>query len=368
MTLPIERCLAIGTEHPATMPVPDLDRDTHLELFRNMLFCRALDAKLLGLQRQGRIGFHGPGAGQEAAGIGSGFALHKDDWVYPALREGTVLLMRGFPLEKYFAQMIGNGADIQKGRQMPCHFSSLEHRYVSLSSVIGTQIPQAVGTAMAAKLRGEKIACVGYLGDGASSSTDFHAAMTMAASQKAPVVLFCQNNGWAISVPFCGQSNSDGIAVKAAPYGIEGVRVDGNDVLAVYEVTRRALAKARAGDGPTLIEAVTYRRGGHSSSDDPDRYRDESQTAPWLLIDPLDRQRDYLTTEHDFTMLEEEAMIDGAKTEMDAAVKLAEAAPAPAPETVFEDVYAEMPPELERQMRARLQDSTSGIAEGEFPL
>lgn len=368
MSSTIQRCLAIGDDHPATMAIPELDRATHIELFRQMVFCRVLDGKLLGLQRQGRIGFHGPGAGQEAAGIGSGYALEKEDWVYPALREGTVLLMRGFPLEKYIAQMIGNGADVQKGRQMPVHFSSLEHRYVSLSSVIGTQLPQAVGTAMAARLRGQEIACVGYMGDGASSSSDFHSAMTMAGKQKPPVVIFCQNNGWAISVPFSAQTKSKGIAVKAKSYGVDGVRVDGNDVLAVYQVTKQALEKARAGDGPTLIEAVTYRRGGHSSSDDPDRYRDESQTDPWLLIDPLDRQRDFLKTTFNLTEQEEEDMEITAKAEIDAAVKLAEAADPPAPETAFEDVYAVMPEELKRQMKARLRDSTAGIAEGEFPL
>ncbi|MCB9831787.1 MAG: 3-methyl-2-oxobutanoate dehydrogenase [Planctomycetes bacterium] len=333
-----------------------------------MVFCRVLDEKMLGLQRQGRIGFHGPGSGQEAAGIGTAFALEARDWIFPALREGPALLMRGFPLSKYVAQMIGNGADIAKGRQMPCHFSSRAHNFVSLSSVIGTQIPQAVGTALAARIRGEDVVVAGYMGDGATSSTDFHAAMVMAARTKAPCLLICQNNQWAISVPFQRQTAATGVAIKAAGYGMRGVAVDGNDVLAVYAVTREAADRARRGEGPTLIEAVTYRRGGHSSSDDPTRYRDEKKIASWLLVDPIDRQREFLAAHLGLTEADEEAMRVAARAEIDAAVKEAEAHGPPAPETVFEDVWAELPPELERQMRARLETSTAGIAEGEFPL
>ena len=368
MTVEIKRCLAIGDEHPATLDVPELDRETHLEIFGQMLLCRVLDEKMLGLQRQGRIGFHGPGSGQEAAGIGSAFALEKEDWIFPALREGPALLMRGFPTSRYVAQMMGNSADVQKGRQMPCHFSSREHRYVSLSSVIGTQITQAVGAALGAKTRGEKVVTVGYMGDGATSSVEFHSGMTLAAKLHAPVLLFCQNNQWAISIPFAKQTASEGIAVKAAAYGMPGIAVDGNDVLAVYSVTRAAAERARRGEGPTFIEAITYRRGGHSSSDDPSRYRDEKKVAPWLLVDPIDRQRDFLRENFDLEDAEEEQMVADARAEIDAAVKEAEAAGPPAPETVFEDVWAEMPPELERQMRARLQSDTAGIAEGEFPL
>ena len=353
MSEEIQRALAIGDEHPATIAVPNLPREAHLEMFRQMLFCRVLDEKLLGLQRQGRIGFHGPGSGQEAAGIGSAYALNPRDWIYPALREGPALLMRGFPISKYVAQMIGNSLDVAKGRQMPCHFSSHEFRYVSLSSVIGTQIPQAVGTAMAAKIRGDDVVTVGYMGDGATSSTDFHAAMTMAAKMKAPVVLFCQNNQWAISVPFSKQTKSRDIAIKAKAYGMAGWSVDGNDVLAVYAATKAAAEKARRGEGPTLIEAVTYRRGGHSSSDDPSRYRDESLMDAWLLIDPIDRYREFLRANFAVTATDEEGFIAEARAEMDIAIKAAEAAGAPGPETVFDDVFAEMPIELERQMKAR---------------
>jgi TPP-dependent pyruvate/acetoin dehydrogenase alpha subunit len=251
---------------------------------------------------------------------------------------------------------------------MPCHFSSANHRFVSLSSVIGTQIPQAVGTAMAAKVRGERIAVMGCMGDGATSSTDFHAALVMAKSQKAPVVFYCQNNGWAISVPFSAQTASNGVAVKANAYGIDGVQVDGNDVLAVIEVTRNALERARAGKGPTLIEAVTYRRGGHSSSDDPSRYRDENDTPSWLREDPIDRYRSWLESTIDLTSIEVSAIESDARSRIESAIVLAEAAAMPQTETLFQDVYAELTPELDRQRRAALGGETGGVAAGEFPL
>lgn len=347
---------------------PDLSREEHIDIFAHMVSCRILDGKMLGLQRQGRIGFYGPMGGQEAATVGAGFALDRSDWCYPALREGAILLMRGFPLEHYIAQMIGNAMDPAIGRQMPCHFSSKELNYVSLSSVIGTQIPQAVGTAIAARLKKKPIAVMGCMGDGATSSTDFHSAMVMAKSQNAPVVFFCQNNGWAISVPFSAQTASKGVAVKARAYGIDGVQVDGNDVLAVIEVTRNALERARANEGPTLIEAVTYRRGGHSSSDDPSRYRDESDTAAWLLEDPIDRYRSYLEDAIGLTALEVSAMEEDARSRIERAVKLAESADMPAPETLFDDVHATMTKELARQRKSALGGSTGGVAAGEFPL
>jgi pyruvate dehydrogenase E1 component alpha subunit/2-oxoisovalerate dehydrogenase E1 component alpha subunit len=347
---------------------PNLSREEHLSILAHMVFCRILDDKMLGLQRQGRIGFYGPMGGQEAATVGAGFALEDSDWFYPALRDGAVLLMRGYPLEHYIAQMIGNEMDPALGRQMPCHFSSAGHNFVSLSSVIGTQIPQAVGTAIAAKVRGEKIAVMGCMGDGATSSTDFHSALIMAKSQNAPVVLYCQNNGWAISVPFSAQTASQDVAIKAKAYGIDGVQVDGNDVLAVIAVTRDALEQARAGKGPTLIEAVTYRCGGHSSSDDPTRYRDEKDTPSWLLEDPITRYNSWLTDAFD---LQEEEIADieeKARSRIEAAIKLAESADMPLPETLFQDVYSELTPELTRQQRASLGGDTGGVAAGEFPL
>ena len=228
--------------------VPDLSDERLVELYRHMLTVRTMDTRMLALQRQGRIGFYGTCKGQEAATVGSGAAMEATDWIFPALREGAVLLLRGYPLDKYMGQLVGCSLDPTHGRQMPCHFSSAEHHYVSLSSVIGTQIIQSMGAAWAAKIRRDRTAVLGYMGDGATSSTDFHAALTIGAVHKVPCIFFCQNNQFAISVPFSKQTASDGIAVKAVAYGMPGVAVDGNYVLAVYAATREARERALAGE------------------------------------------------------------------------------------------------------------------------
>ncbi|HYC78227.1 MAG TPA: thiamine pyrophosphate-dependent dehydrogenase E1 component subunit alpha [Planctomycetota bacterium] len=362
----IVRCLPVAGL-PANTPAPALDRAEAETLLRGMLLIRALDEKLLLMQRQGRIAFFGPSAGQEAAIAGSGFAAEVDDWIFPALREGGVLLMRGFPLARYFGQLFGNVLDVQKGRQMPMHFSSGAHKFVSLSSVIATQLPQAVGAAWAAKIRKSGEVVFGYIGDGGTSSGDFHAAMNFAAVGRTPCVIVCQNNQWAISVPFSKQTASDGVAVKAAAYGMPGVRVDGNDVLAVLSATRAARARAAAGEGPTLLELVTYRRGGHSSSDDPTRYRDEKTLAPWLLVDPIERFREWLRATSLIDAERDAALLAEVRADIDAALQESEGAAQPPVDSLFSDVYAELPETLAAQ-RAEVVGDGSGTAEGAFPL
>jgi pyruvate dehydrogenase E1 component alpha subunit/2-oxoisovalerate dehydrogenase E1 component alpha subunit len=348
--------------------LPRLSEERLMELYRHMLTVRILDTRMLALQRQGRIGFYGTCKGQEAATVGSAAVLGERDWAFPALREGAVLLMRGYPLDRYVAQLMGCSLDPTHGRQMPCHFSSAEHHYVSLSSVIGTQIPQAMGAAWAAKIKRDDAVVIGYLGDGATSSTDFHCALTFAGVHKLPCIFFCQNNQFAISVPFSKQTASDGIAVKAVAYGVAGVAVDGNDVLAVYRATLEAAERARAGEGSTLIEAITYRIEGHSSSDDPSRYRDEAVTKQWQQKDPIARFRHFL---------ELEGLVDGGvderiraeqKQAIDDAIATAEACPPPDVETLFSDVYAEMPAHIREQRDATLREQGGGDNEGAFPL
>ncbi|HSE39303.1 MAG TPA: thiamine pyrophosphate-dependent dehydrogenase E1 component subunit alpha, partial [Acidobacteriota bacterium] len=189
---------------------------------------------MLTLQRQGRIGFYGTATGEEAAVIGSAFALKPDDWIFPALRQGGAALLRGYPLVEYISQCMGNAADKTKGRQMPSHYCSRPANFVSWSSCIGTQIPHAVGAAWAMKIQGHKNVAVAYMGDGATSQGDFHVAMNFAGVFKVPVVFFCQNNQWSISVNIKQQTASETISMKAEAYGFKGVTVDGNDVLAVY--------------------------------------------------------------------------------------------------------------------------------------
>lgn len=336
-------------------------------MFRSMLLIRMLDEKMLLLQRQGRIAFFGPSAGQEAAIIGSGAVARKDDWIFPALREAGIALHRGFPLEQYFGQLFGNVLDPQQGRQQPMHFSSGAVHYVSLSSPIATQLPQAVGAAVAAKLKGDGAVIFAYLGDGATSEHDFHSALNFAAVWKAPVIFCCQNNGWAISVPFEKQTASAGVAVKAAAYGMPGIAVDGNDVLAVRTSTQMAFERAQRGEGPALLEFVTWRRGGHSSSDDPTRYRDEASIPAWVLVDPLQRYREWLRAEGILGAGNEEAIAGDLKASIEDGIAKAEHAARPDLESMFRDVYAAMPPSLTRQMMTADRD-TSGKAEGAFPL
>lgn len=347
---------------------PKLARETLLHLYEQMVQVREFDRRMLMLQRQGRIGFYGPILGQEAATVGSIAALEEEDWVFPALREGAAAMMRGLSLTEAIAQLVGNSLDRCKGRQMPCHYTYKEGRYTAMSSVIGTQISHAVGAAMAAKIRGDKVVVIGYMGDGATSANDFHAGMNFAGVYKAPVVLFCQNNQWAISVPATQQSASETIAIKGQAYGIPSVRVDGNDVLAVYVATKEARERATRGDGPTFIEALTYRRLGHSSSDDPTRYRDEEEVKSWEKRDPVDRLRRYLIDHALWSDDLETDFKEDIAERVNAAIAEAEAAPPCAPETLITDVYAEVPAHLRDHFEAENGGAQDGSVEGHFPL
>lgn len=333
----------------ATVPA-GLDDEALRELHRLMRRQRLLDDRMLRLQRQGRIGFYGAATGQEAGVFGSGYALADDDWVLPALREGGVALMRGYPLRDYLAQCYGNAADRTRGRQMPCHYGAVEQHFVTLSSPIGNQLPQAVGVAHGMRIRGEDAVCMGYLGDGATSENDFHEAMTLAARLELPVVFFCQNNQWAISVPVDGQTAAPSLAAKADGYGMRGARVDGNDVLACYEVARDAVARARRGEGPTFVEALTYRIGAHSTSDDPTRYRDESVTEAWKDKDPIERLERYLRARGALGEGEAEELARRLDAEIAETLEAVEAAePLPPLDTLFDDVYADRPWHLAEQ-------------------
>ena len=349
-------------------PAPDIPPADLKRMFRHIVRMRVLDQRMLSLQRQGRIGFYGTAHGQEAAVTGSAYAARPTDWVFPALREMGVALWRGTSVREIVCQLIGNSGDVLIGRQMPCHFSDKKVRTVAWSSVIGTQLVHAMGAAWAAKVRKTDEVMMGYMGDGASSSADFHAAANFAGVFKLPVVFFCQNNQWAISVPLSRQTASDGIAVKASSYGFPGARVDGNDLLAVVEVTRQAIERARAGGGPTLVEAVTFRMGGHSSSDDPTRYRDAALVAEWERRDPLARLRTYLTAQGVLAAGDEEQMMAEMNQEIGAAVTEAEALPPPPIESLFTDVYAQVPAHLEEQMRYAIAMGEGQKFEGAFPL
>jgi pyruvate dehydrogenase E1 component alpha subunit/2-oxoisovalerate dehydrogenase E1 component alpha subunit len=328
---------------------PNIPKKTLCRVYSTMVLLRAMDERCLTLQRQGRISFYGAATGQEAV-VAAAAALDDGDWVFPALREAGVLLYRGFPLDKYAAQLYGSAEDILKGRQMPCHYGSRDQAFVTLSSPIGTQIPQAVGAAMAAKILRDGRVAAGFMGDGATSEGDFHVGMNFAGVYKAPVILYCQNNQFSISVPVSSQTSSETLAVKAIAYGFEGVRVDGNDVLAVYAATKTAADRARAGGGPTFIEALTYRIGAHSTSDDPSRYRDERITEDWKKRDPIARFRLYLLAKDILKEKDDVTLRKETDARIRAALKQAESVPPPTLETLFEDVYADLPWHLREQM------------------
>jgi pyruvate dehydrogenase E1 component alpha subunit len=332
----------------------EAERALLLDLQRHTLRLRRIDERLLGLQRQGRIGFYGPATGQEAVAVGAALALGDHDWVFPALREGGVMLVRGYALTAYVAQLFGCSLDPMKGRQMPSHMASRTVHQVSWSSCIATQLPQAVGAARAMQLAGKRTVVLAFLGDGATSHPDFHAALNFAGIWRAPVVFVCQNNQYAISVPVSRQTASESIAIKASAYGFAGEKLDGNDALVVHQGVTRAVETARSGHGPTLLECLTYRIGPHSTSDDPTRYRPAGELEQWLERDPLLLLRQRLTEAglHDSTR--ERQWLADVDRELDVAIAAAESAPRPSLGTLFDDVYATLPWHLAEQRRALL--------------
>jgi pyruvate dehydrogenase E1 component alpha subunit/2-oxoisovalerate dehydrogenase E1 component alpha subunit len=304
------------------------------------------------LQRQGRIGFYGACTGQEGAVFGAAAALEPTDWIVPALREAGALLYRGFSLREYFNQLLGNVADITQGRQMPCHPPGHDYHYITMSSVIANQIPQACGLALAGKLKQDGRVTLCFMGDGATSESDFHTGMNVAAVQQLPIVWVCQNNQWSISVPVGRQTAAKSMAVKARGYGTPGVRCDGNDLLAVHKTVSQAVTRARAGGGPGFIECLTYRLGAHTTSDDPSRYRDEDVTKRWWDLDPLVRTRRYLIGKGLWSDEQEQEQRDALDKEIRAVWAEVEEIPLPPLRSLFEDVFAEMTPQQHEQWQS----------------
>jgi 2-oxoisovalerate dehydrogenase E1 component alpha subunit len=257
--------------------------------------------------------------------------------------------MRGLELQVFIHNMFGNSKDTVQGRQMPDHYTCRRVGWGSISSPVGTQITQAVGFAWGAKIKKQDLAALVYFGDGATSSSDFHSGMNFAGVFKVPTVFFCRNNGWAISVPTERQTASRTFAEKAAAYGIPGVRVDGNDLFAVVSVVRQAVLRGARGEGPTLIEALTYRMGGHSTSDDPNRYRAVDALEPWTTRDPVLRVRAYLEKHGLWDSGAEERLLGEVDASFREAVQVAERTSLPALESMFEDVYERPPWHLQEQ-------------------
>ncbi len=321
-------------------PLPDAEL---LAAYRLMLLSRRVDERAFNLQRQGRLGVFSPINGQEASVIGSAFALDPArDWVVPQYRELPAMLRQGYTLERFLLYCMGN----PEGNRMPDGVNLLP---IQIS--LATQLPHAVGLAWGLRYQGlDSVVCV-YFGDGASSEGDFHEACNLAGLRRAPVIFFLQNNGWAISTPVSKQTLGS-FAARAAGYGFPSELVDGNDFFAVHEATARAVARARAGDGPTLIESRTYRMGPHNTADDPMRYVDPEELEAYRALDPVARLRGFLVDDDLLSPELEQGMRTDIEEELAAAVAAAEARGAGRAEQIFDHVYGDPPSRLLDQRRA----------------
>ncbi|WP_134702022.1 pyruvate dehydrogenase (acetyl-transferring) E1 component subunit alpha [Ammoniphilus sp. YIM 78166] len=319
-----------------------MDPATMVKMYENMVFVRAFDRKSVILQRQGRMGTYAPFEGQEASQVGSAMALTAGDWLFPTYRDHAASITHGQSLMRVFLYWMGHmeGSISPEGKNImpPC-------------VPIATQMVHAVGTAWASKLKGEKKVSLAYLGDGATSEGDFHEALNFAGVYKTPTIFFCQNNGFAISVPFELQSSSATIAQRALAYDIKGVRVDGNDIFAVWLTMKEAIERAHAGEGPTLIEAMTFRYGAHTTADDPKKYRDQEKLSQeWRNErDPITRLRIYLEKRNLWNQEKEEHLLKQADVKIDQAVQEAEEYPKSKPEDMFKHVFAESPWMIQEQ-------------------
>jgi pyruvate dehydrogenase E1 component alpha subunit len=305
---------------------------------------RELDTRMLGLQRQGRIGFYGPATGQEAVSVAAGLASRPEDWVVPGLREQLVALVRGHSLTRYLHHLFANDRDPARGRQMPCHPSAREVKYVSMSSVVGTQISHAVGIGYGLKLRKETGVALGFFGDGATSANDFHAGLNFASVFSLPVLFCLTNNQWAISLPVERQTAVKELAQKAAAYAIDGRQVDGTDFVACYSAFADALEKIRAVPSPRLLEFRLFRMTPHSSSDDPSRYQAPSWMPQALAHDPVARLEELLVRHQLLTEAAQKSLQEETARLVKEAIAEAEAVGPPVPESMFTDVLATSSP------------------------
>lgn len=338
---------------------PKLDKETALKIYKTMRFIRALDERMQAAQRQGRISFYMQCLGEEAAVTASAAALKDDDMIMAQYREQAALRYRGFELDQFMDQMFSNEQDLGKGRQMPIHYGSNECNYMTISSPLGTQIPQATGYAYSQKIphvnaqTGELDSEINnvtlcYFGEGAASEGDFHAGLNMAAVLKAPVIFFARNNGYAISTPADEQFAGDGIASRGVGYGIRTVRVDGADVLAVYAATKYAREIAVKTGEPVLIESIAYRLGAHSTSDDPTGYRSKEEEASNTRC-PIKRFKTYLLANGWLDEAADNAEDEALREQILAAVKVSEKVAKPPLEDLITDVYDTPIASLEKQ-------------------
>ncbi|KAL2113781.1 hypothetical protein VUR80DRAFT_2431 [Thermomyces stellatus] len=337
---------------------PDLSTEEIVKMYEDMVFVSIMDLIMFDAQRQGRISFYMVSAGEEAVAVGSASALTMDDVIYCQYREQAVFKYRGYSAKDFMDQLFANNNDLGRGRNMPVHYGSKKLNIHAISSPLATQLPQASGAAYALKIQKQNNpslpprVVVAYFGEGAASEGDFHAALNMAATRSCPAIFICRNNGYAISTPTLEQYCGDGIASRGVGYGIETIRVDGNDIWAVREATKRAREMAlQDGGKPVLIEALTYRVSHHSTSDDSFAYRARVEVEDWKRRDnPIIRLRKWMEHEGIWDEDKEKEARARLKKEVLKAFKEAEGEKKPAVRTMFEDVYEEVGPDLRKQM------------------
>lgn len=322
-----------------------------VKAYKTMLLTRHIDERMITLQRQGTISFALSSLGEEACSVASAAALSPEDWLYPQYRECGILFWRGFTPQQYIHHMFCNKEDLILGRQMPNHFGSRALNVVQVSSPIGTKIPHAAGCAYAMKLQNEPKVAMVYFGEGATSEGDFHVGLNFAAVRKAPAIFFCRNNGYAISTPACRQFASDGVAPQVEGRNIKTYRVDGNDFFAIYETVAKARQECLEGKGPVFIEAMTYRLGAHSTSDDPSVYRKETEVQGKQMGCPIARLRKYLENKKLWDVQKEEKYLADINREVSDAIHVAKETGRPPMRSLIEDVYFEVPASLEAQYK-----------------
>ncbi|MBT3991983.1 MAG: pyruvate dehydrogenase (acetyl-transferring) E1 component subunit alpha [Rhodospirillaceae bacterium] len=348
----------VDPEGVAISELPEFAKDTSrlIELYRHMTVARRFDTKAIALQRTGRIPTFPPALGQEATHVGLAAAMAVEDVLLPTYRDASAMLVRGVTLEELFF--------IMGGDERGFDYAGPVHDFPQ-ATPIATQTAHAAGVAYAMKLRGEKNVAVTIIGDGGSSKGDFYEAMNFAGVWEAPVVFVVINNGWAISLPREKQSAAETLAQKGIAAGIPGEQVDGNDVIAVTEVVGRALERARKGEGPSVIEALTYRLTDHSTADDANRYRDADEVSEHWKAEPLLRMRNYLTAQELWSKEDEESLLVEVDAEINAAVdKFDQSDPQP-PESMFDYLYAEVPADLaEQRQDAMARHASKGGAHG----
>jgi 2-oxoisovalerate dehydrogenase E1 component alpha subunit len=331
-------------------PSEDIPDEILIRGLKVMLQTRLVDERMITLQRQGAITFAMSSLGEEACAVASAAALDHGDWMYPQYREAGILFWRGFSIQDYVHQMFGDAKDLILGRQMPNHFGSRAMNVVTVSSPIGTKIPHAAGCAYAMRLQKDPHVAICYFGEGATSEGDFHVGVNFAAVRKVPCLFFCRNNGYAISTRVDHQFASDGIAPKGEGYGVKALRIDGNDFFAVFDAVALAKKHALEGLGPVLIEAMTYRMGAHSTSDDPSRYRSEAEVEKWKGKCPIQRLTRYLEKKGKWSQNEEKLWMAEVNQAIDSAIEKAKETPRPSMESLIENVYFETPSLLREQL------------------